>query len=386
MNDQHPGGNTGFVAVDPRTGEFMAGGETGILETPVLPSCDWRPYYPTNAAQLMKTSNGFSKGDTNACVSFAGCQSVETILNFQIKTRRMSAENLVWLNVNGYIGANGSVLISKRFTAKMSGTVPQQGNSLPNVWGSLKNDGAVPDAMWPMPTAQFDAYLAQHGGITTEQAWAIYYAPVPQAAIDLGKEFKARFPVLYEWIVYPAAPSAGQQLLKQLSVSPLEIATAVCNGWNTDDPIKACGAGTAHATLLGFVEPVGDYDVLDHYVPYQKQFAPDYVITYGMRGVVGQSLAQAPAAFHYTFTRQLLFNAASNDAAELKALQQALQYLKRPAGTPYMKGGVFGPFGPQTKTALGLFQTDHGIKDAEGQGTNFGPQGRAALNAALLVK
>jgi hypothetical protein len=28
---------------------------------------------------------------------------------------------------------------------------------------------------------------------------------------------------------------------------------------------------------------------------------------------------------------------------------------------PYMKIGVFGPFGPQTKAALGQFQIDNGI-------------------------
>lgn len=384
-NDQHPGGNTGFVAVEPNLDtDFIAGAETGILSIPVLPSSDWRPFLPTNATQLMKTSDGKSHGDTNACVSFGGVQSVETQLNFQIKNSLVSADNLAWLHTNGYIDTNGSVLLSKRFTAKMSGTVPTNGNSLPAVWGSLKNNGAVPESIWPMPVAQFDA-LAATGCNNIQDYWDIYYIAVPQSLIDLGKQFAARFPILYEWLIYPSAPAAGSQVLNDLTVSPLEIATAVCQGWNTDDPIQACGAGGQHATLLTFVEANGDYDILDHYVPWQKQFSPTYDITYGMRGVVGQSLAPVLPVFHYVFTKQLTYGNAANDPTELKALQMALQYLKSSAtGQPYMKPGVFGPFGPQTKTALALFESEHGVVDPQ-PGQNFGPLNRAAMNAALAA-
>lgn len=384
MNELQPGQNTGFVAVEPKLGDFVAGGETGILDTPVLPSCDWRPFLPTNVTQLMKTSDGISRGDSNACVSFAGKQSVEAQLNFELQTGKMSVENEQWLRANGYLDASGKVFLSARFTAKMSGTTPAVGNSLPNVWQSLHANGAAPESAWPMPTHDFDAYVAHHGGITTEQAWEIYYAVVPQAAINLGKQFAARFPILYEWLVFPAQPAAGDKLRQDLAVSPLEIATAVCSGWNTDDPIKACGAGTQHATMLVSVETNGFYDILDHYVPWIKQFAADYSITYGMRGVVGQAIVVPPPTFHYTFTKQLTFNGAQNDAAELHALQEALQVVKNKQGLPYMKVGVFGPFGPQTKAALGKFQTDHGIHDVDGQGNDFGPSSRAALNAALL--
>lgn len=378
------GQNTGFVAVEPKLGDFIAGGETGILDMPVLPSCDWRPFLPTNVTQLMKASNGNSYGDSNACVSFAAGQSVEAQLNFQIKDKLISADNLAWLKVNGYIDGNGSVLLSKRFIAKMSGTTPAIGNSLPNVWASIRHDGAVPEALWPMPTTAFDAIVATNNFQGPQKFWDVYYAAIPQAVIDLGKQFKDRFPVQYEWLVYPASPSSGQALLKNLIVSPLEIATAVCAGWNTDDPIKACGGGTQHATLLTFVE-ADRYDILDHYVPYQKQFAADYTITYGMRGVVPMSSTPSPVppqTFHYTFTKQLTFGSTTNDLGEVKALQQALQFLKAKNGQPYMKVGVFGPFGPQTATALALFESEHGIVDPV-PGHNFGPKNRAEMNALL---
>lgn len=387
MNNDHlTEFNTGFVAVPPKIGiDFISGAETGVLSKIVNPSGDWRSFYPTNQTQLMKGSNGNSYGDTNACVSFAACQDVETMLNFQIKNGTMPADDLQWLKDNGYIDASGSVVLSKRFTAKMSGTNPAVGNSLPNVWNSLRNAGAVPDKLWSMPTAQFDALIAT-GNFTTQDFWNIYYGPVTTGLIALALQFKARFLIQYEWLVYPGVPASGKALATDLQVAPLEIATAVCSGWNTDDPIKACGAGSQHATLLGYVEQAV-YDILDHYVPFQKQFAGDYDITYAMRGVVTpiSQVPTTPTTFHYTFTKQLTFGSLSNDSAEVTALQTALQTLKSPkTGQPYMKVGVFGPFGPQTAIALALFESDHAVVDPQ-PGYNFGPQNRAAMNKALLA-
>jgi hypothetical protein len=361
------GTNTGFIPVDPKPTDFIAGGESGALGSPVNPLGDWRPYYPANAAQLMKDPQGVSHGDTNACVSFAGCQDLETILNFQIKSGIIGQADYDWLNSQGYL-VDGSVLLSKRFTAKMSGTIPSQGNSLPNVWNSMRNDGVVPDALWPMPSNQFVG--------TQEECWAIYYAEVPQVIKDMGQAFKARFNVQYEWILTPAMPATMQQIADYLKVSPLEIATAVCAGWNTDDPIKGCGAGTAHATMMGYVE--GDrYDILDHYNPFQKQFASDYIITYGMRGIVSPQIAPpAPAPFHYTFTKPLALGTPQNDPTELHKLQEALQYLG------YMKAGIFGPYGPQTQTALAAFQAWAHISDTP-MGAHFGPKSRDAMNKRL---
>lgn len=91
-----------------------------------------------------------------------------------------------------------------------------------------------------------------------------------------------------------------------------------------------------------------------------------------------------PPSFTYNFTKQLKYNSPANDPKEVKAMQQALQFLKRPgSAVTYMTPGVFGPFGPQTKISLGNFQTDNGITDPQGQGTNFGPKTRTAMNALL---
>jgi hypothetical protein len=370
--------NTGFVVVEPKLGDFIRGGETGILDTAINPSGDWRPFYPTNQCQLMVLSNGTSVGDTNACVSFGAGQDVETNINFQLKNGTMiSADNAAWLAENGYIDAKGSVFVSKRFIAKMSGTVPSQGNDLVTVWKSIQDYGCVPDSLWPMP--DFDTVKAANPNATEQDYWNLYYEAIPDNVIALGAQFAARFPVLYEWLIYPAAPASDKQILTDLTVAPIEIATAVCAGWNTADPIQACGAGSQHATLMGFVETNGEYDILDHYVPWQKQFAPNYDITYGMRGVVGQG-NPLPSGFVYVYTVNLDLGAPAGP--EVKALQMGLQTVKDATGKPYMKPGVFGPFGPQTESALGRFQVDHDIPDAP-QGHDFGPLTRTALTAAL---
>lgn len=93
--------------------------------------------------------------------------------------------------------------------------------------------------------------------------------------------------------------------------------------------------------------------------------------------------APVPPVFSYHFSKQLRYNAKNNDAKELKAMQQALQFLKADDGKSYMTPGIFGPFGPQTKKALGRFQLDHGVIDPDGAGTNFGPKTHTQMNAAL---
>jgi peptidoglycan hydrolase-like protein with peptidoglycan-binding domain len=83
----------------------------------------------------------------------------------------------------------------------------------------------------------------------------------------------------------------------------------------------------------------------------------------------------------YTFRIQLRYGAPSSQ--EVNTMQKALQTLKGTDGKPYMTPGVYGPYGPQTRTALGRFQADRGIADPDGPGMNFGPQTRAAMNDAL---
>jgi len=363
------------IIVEPTPTDFVAGAETGFVEIARNALGNWVSSEPPGEWQRDMAS-GF---ETDACVSFGADDTLETTGDADIKAGRLPQPFVDWMRSKGYFNPDGTLNFSDRFTAKMSGTTTN-GNSLPAVWASIKKNGLVPESVWPFPFAQ----------LTNDQNadWATYYATVPPEIVALGQEFVAQLAanglgVFYEWVIATGI-GAGDDVIRQaLTVSPLHIATAVCPPWNTAAPINGCGPGSAHATMLAAMEVDGTRDILDHYVPFQKRFSPNYVISYAMRGVI-QPLYVAPQTFHYTFTKQLTYLGVTNDPVELHALQQALQTVKNAAGQTYMKAGVFGPFGPQTKVALGVFQTDRGIHDIDGQGADFGPASRTALNAALL--
>lgn len=385
-----PGQNTGVIEQGPKLGDFIAGAETRIAAVERLSTGDWRPYLPTDEKQLLQVLTAKyglqTYLETNACVSFSADNTVETFM--QLIKASLPAETMQWLRDNGYFDASGRLNLSDRFTAKMSNTSPTNGNSLPAVWDSLRNNGAVPESLWPMPVAEVQAWVESGEAFDIARLRALYYKEIPQNLIDLGKEFARRIDIAYDWVKYPGYGTVDT-LRAALKQSPLQVATAVCDGWNDANPVPACGPGTQHATMLSFIEPDGTFDDYDHYNPFQKRFSPAYDITYAMKVVVSaKQLAPAPAPtpvpvpFNYTFAKQL--TRGDGASPEVHKLQEALQYLKSSStGKPFMAAGVFGPFGPATAAALGAYQTEKGIKDPGGQGTNFGPQTRAAMNADI---
>lgn len=359
------GKNNGVIPVDPKPGEFDMRGETAVVGLDNTIS-DWTPFLPTGEWQEDTASNPVF--ETDACVSFSADQTLQTYGDFCVAMDLWSADAVAWLKANGYFDANGKLNFSDRFTAKMSGTTQAEGNSLPNVWGSIQENGLVPETLWPFPMAEINA--------DPENAWNIYYSTIPANVIALGLEFKARFTCNWDWVTYPADPMTEAQLKAALVTGPIQIATAVCPPWNTAAPIQGCGAGAQHATMLYAIG--ADYQIFDHYVPFQKLLAPNYNITYATRATLTPVSTEAPAPFTYTFNKQLTAGSTSNDPVELENLQAALQYLG------FMQKGVYGPFGPITQTALAKFQVAHGITDPT-PGADFGPQGWAAMNKALGV-
>ena len=342
-------------------------GETAVVGVDNTIS-DWSEFLPTPEWQKDMASN--PPFETDACVSFSANQVLQTYGDFCVRMDFWAADAVAWLKANGYFDENGHLNFSDRFTAKASGTSEAQGNSLPNVWESIAANGLVPEALWPFPTDAINADPAN--------AWTIYYASIPANVTALAAEFKARFTIAWDWVSYPASPMTEAQLKNALATGPLQIATAVCAPWNTSSPILGCGAGAQHATMLYAMNGASDYEIFDHYSPFQKLLAPDYNITYATRATMTPVSSEAPAPFKYTFTKQLAAGSATNDPTELQNLQAALQYLG------FMQKGVFGPYGPMTQSAVAKFQAAHAITDSPA-GADFGPQSRVAMNAALGV-
>lgn len=374
MDELNPGKNTGFIPTLPTLTDWKAGGETGSKVGSLNDAGDWRSYEsPGEWQKLMGVSiNGGNGFETDACVTFSALDTLETLGNFNIKNGNLAAEDVQWLKDNGYCNPDGTLNFSDRFIAKLSGTTTD-GNDMGTVWSTIRHKGLIPEALWPFPVEQIKADPAH--------AWDIYYAQVPQNLIDLGAAFAARFDVTYEWVAYPGGSLTADGFHEQLKKGPIQIATAVCPPWNTADLIAGCGATpVAHATMLSHVDQAAYY-ILDHYVPFDKRFAPNYSLPYAMRGHFDRKAAPAPdAPFHHTFNVNLKLGMPAG--GEVTALQKALQTLKGSNGLPYLKPGVFGPYGPQTQAAVAAFQWDHAIVDVPA-GANCGPKTRLTLNSLL---
>lgn len=347
------GQNTGFIAQEPRPTDFIAGGETGISwDAQNLISADWRPFLPSDERQKI---NGF---ESDACVTFSGTNNLETEADFAIANNLWPADAVKFLQTQGYIDATGKVNFSDRFTAKMSGTTTN-GNSLVGVADSIRKQGLIPEADWQFPE---------------NATWETYYADIPQDRKDKGLAFLTHFQVQYEFVAWPGKLMAMGDFFTELGKSPLQIATAVCPGWNDAPVIPACGTGTQHATTMTFVEPGIAFHIYDHYLPFQKEFSSEYVITYAFRYHISPIVQPSPTPYHHTYLIDLAYGAPSGE--EVKALQLGLQALG------FMKSGIFGPYGPQTRVAVASFQSAHGIVDPN-PGQHFGPKTRAALTEAL---
>lgn len=379
--DLQPGMNTGVQIVAPRPDAWMLGGETGIAQVILEADAQYDVYLPEEESQLSVEPTL----DSSDCVTFSALNNLETLGN-RLRVKGLPATHEKFLKDEGYVNPQSNKLnFSDRFTAKMSGT-SHAGNTLAAVGDAIRRRsdgtgiGLLPEKDWPRPSF---ADLPGNDQAAYDERWNRYYAEIPQNLKDKAKRFLDYFDVSYQWVAVGSSTPA--QLREALKYGPLQIAAQVCSPWSSTDgmpPIPACGCTPGHATLLyGFKPDAGTipFKDFDHYKSYRKLLSENYCLPYAVQyALTPRALS---TTFKYTFLVNLKFGAPAS--AEVKAMQTALQTLKRTNGQPYMTPGVFGPFGPQTKVALGLFQTDKGIPDPDGQGTNFGPATRAAMNKAL---
>jgi hypothetical protein len=211
------------------------------------------------------------------------------------------------------------------------------------------------------------------------KAWNIYYQQPSAAAIALGKEFAARFDVQYEWVAFPSTPSTPQQFHDKLTIGPIQIATAVCPGWNSSTEIQGCGSGVQHATLMDFVEPSGTIDIRDHYVPFEKKFASNYTIPYAMRFIcVAKTAPVPPQGFSHHFVAPILLG---QSGTEVVALQDAL----KASGDFPLTVASTGYYGSITQKAVLAFQRKYQVDTpavlTQLNGTRVGLKTIAQLNA-----
>lgn len=158
-----------------------------------VPDGDWTPYLPPGEWQRVENL------DLMSCVTFSALNVIETLYKFQIGESRN---------------------FSDRFTARMSGTTPQ-GNWLWKVADSIRKDGVVDEADWPIPA---------------NTTWEGYYTTPPYSVIDKAQRFLNKFKVNYEVVDF-----TKESLMHHLKQSPIQVVIpghAVMNFFTNADIYK----------------------------------------------------------------------------------------------------------------------------------------------------
>ncbi len=146
--------NYGFIAPKIEETDYWLGSKK-LGSKVINPSGDWRPYLPVFEHQRKRI-------ETNACVSFGTLSALEMI------------HQLLWQVEPNY---------SDRYTAKISGTNPNSGNTPKRVSESIKRYGTVPEADWGFTESIED-----------------YYGDISQSIKDIGKEWNRNYGFGYEYV------------------------------------------------------------------------------------------------------------------------------------------------------------------------------------------
>ena len=129
---------TGFL-YELRPTDYITGASP-IAGIDVNSNGDWTKYLPTGEKQYK-----YATFDTMSCTSFSFLNAIETSVNFLRANNKLSTDQITILNSLGFY-AHGEFNCSDRFTAIMSGTMPN-GNYFQSVGDSVRRDGLLPEAL-----------------------------------------------------------------------------------------------------------------------------------------------------------------------------------------------------------------------------------------------
>ncbi len=248
--------NTGFIPEQPKEEDYIAGEATGIDYFVRVMDSNWEQWLPKGELQRK------GREDTMSCVTFSALNTLETQLNYMIDKGTIDIDAMNFLYQNGYI-EDGKVNLSDRFIAILSNT-SIKGNYLSKVARTIRHYGVIPEKMLDYPD-----------GLTFEE---YHGAEITDDMRELGKKFLEHFAIQYEWVI--------DNLLGHLRQAPLWIAAGVCPGWRTKDIVPACSKTSGHATMIYNLINKQYYADFDHYKPYKKKLAPDYIIRSLMKLII----------------------------------------------------------------------------------------------------
>lgn len=170
--------NYGFIEPEIKREDFVFGSDN--FHDPILMpnGHGWGAYLPQKEVQRNKYIDTFS------CASYGTINALETIMKFKY---------------------GGEYDYSDRYVAKMSGTIPEQGNSPEKVLDTIRKvSGLVPQSSW-----KFDETIK-----TQEE----YFADIPSDVISLGKEWLLGYQTKREWV-----DGDPDSLMDALQYSPIGV-------------------------------------------------------------------------------------------------------------------------------------------------------------------
>jgi hypothetical protein len=271
MQNRHPLKNTGVIVQEPFGKDYVAGVNSQIEFEVLEKTGIWIDNKPTDEFQASK-----SNGDYNICTNEASDNLCEIQLEHQRELGLIPPGLLNLLKAEGYIDENNKFNFNDCYDAVMSRTDFNRGNTLQAVWQSKRDNGLLPEKDWKhtednLPKSE-------------------YGKPIPQHLIDKARKIFGRkedgkfIEPQYEFIYSNPGGSCPLDLIeKHLKQAPLQIAAAVCPGWNNDPIILTCDQPIAHSTVIAGKTKEFLYDY-DSYFPFLKKLALDYELPHVLKG------------------------------------------------------------------------------------------------------
>ena len=142
---------------------------------------------------------------------------------------------------------------------------------MPAPWDAIRKYGLIPYESMPFSSDITD--------------WAEYYTQPTADQIAKGQKLLDLFAFNYEYVWANPTTSCPIDIIKyNLQQAPLCISTPVCNPWNQVSPPVCSLTVPQHSTLV-YKQDTLTF-ILDHYIPFLKEFAEGYFIPYVLKGIV----------------------------------------------------------------------------------------------------
>jgi len=248
--------NHGILIAPPRPQDYILGSTSPLQIIRAIKN--WEIYLPKEESQRNDVE------DFLICTTMSALHNLESNLNYLMATNQLWDEALNFFHNNGYI-QDGSFKLSDRFNAKLNGTESYRGNYQNVVGDCLRRDGILPEKDWP---------------VRNDMRWTEYYSNIPINLFAKARKALWFLNIQYQWV-----PRSNFKSI--LPLSPIQVATAVCPGWNKDQIVNKCsGLSISHATLVYGFDIMNNWLNLDHYPPFKQILASDYEFPINMQYIV----------------------------------------------------------------------------------------------------